>query len=177
MEEYQEFLNKLQKRGSKPHKIGHCLGSRDAWKWVRKNKWKALKDKPCEQSLYGQVINTVNQYLIERLLEGHRLEFPYKMGTLNVIHTASRVYMKDGKAVANYKTNWKATLKSWYEDPELKNGHIRIRHIANKIYYIRYSKAGASFANRSMYLFRANRSLLKRLGAALVKGNVVSESR
>lgn len=175
MEDYQEFLGKLQKRGSNPHRIRHCLGSRDAWKWVRKNKWKALDGKPCGQSQYSEIINTVNQFIVKQLLEGHEVEFPHQMGTLIISSVPTRVSIKNGKVTTNYRTDWKKTLDYWFEDRTAKEGHKYIKRIQKNLYFIRYCKNKALFKNRHFYSFRANRSLVKTFGKAVEEGSVVSE--
>ena len=97
MDQYQEFVGKLQKRGSKPHKISHCLGSRDAFHWVRKNHWEATGGKPIDKQLYSQIISEIHKVLVEAFLEGHEIEFPYQMGSLVLTRTPSKVFYEDGE--------------------------------------------------------------------------------
>lgn len=174
--EYQEFLNSLQKRGSKPHHINHCLGSRDAWKWVRKNKWKALGGTPCHQSIYSAIVDTVNKILVEQLLEGHEIEFPHQMGTLKLISAPTKVYVENGELKTNYRTDWKKTLELWYEDEEARNSHKTVKKINSRNYSIKYDKSKARYANRRLYQFRANRSLSKELGRASESRKIIAES-
>ena len=172
---YTEFLNKLQKKGSKPHRLTHCRGSRDAWKWVRKNKWKALGGTPCDQSLYSKIIDTVNKYLIEQLFEGHEIEFPHQMGTMRVTSFPSRIYMKDGEIVTNYRTDWKKTLELWYADEEARNTHKPIKKVTRRKYHIKYDKHKARYSNRRFYTLRLNRSLSRSFWKAVEEGKIVAE--
>lgn len=170
MEEYQEFIGKLQKRGSKPHKISHCLGSRDAFHWVRKNKWEATEGKPVDKLLYSQIISEIHKVLVESLVEGHEIEFPYQMGSLVLVRTPSKVFYEEGELKTNYRTDWKKTLDYRFnEDPE---GHKLIKRIQPYIYTVKYYKRGARYHNRKFYYFRANRSLLRKVGAAVERGKV-----
>lgn len=164
MEDYESFLNTLQKRGSKPHHIGHCYGSRDAWKWVRKNKWKELGKKPCDQSLYSNVISRVNRILAEELLEGHEIVFPHQMGSLRLSSTDTKVSIENGKVKTNCCTDWKKTLEYWYEDEEARESHKTIKWVQKRLIFIRYDKKAATFKNRRFYSFRPNRSIMKALG-------------
>lgn len=164
MEDYDSFLNTLQKRGSKPHHISHCYGSRDAWKWVRKNKWKELGGKPCDQSLYSNVISYVNQILAEKLLEGHEIVFPYQMGSLRLSSIQTKVSIENGKVKTNCCTDWKKTLEYWYEDKGAMEAHKTIKWVQKRLVFIRYYKRYATFKNRRFYSFRPNRSLIKTLG-------------
>lgn len=162
--EYQAFLNKLQKRGSKPHTITHCLGVRDAWKWVRKNKWKRTKGKPVSQSLYGSIINTVNKILIEQMLEGHVIELPMKMGSLYLASIPAKVEYEDGELKTNYRTDWQKTLRLWYKDKEARESHKTIKRVQDDVVSILWDKRKTNFTNKTFYIFRANRSLVKKVG-------------
>ena len=60
----------------------------------------------------------------------------------------------------------------FYEDEEGRNQHKTIKRIQPDIYYIRYSKHGANFHNRMFYQFRANRSFVRKFGAAIEAGAI-----
>lgn len=169
---YQRFLNRLQKRGSKPYTIGHCLGVRDAWKWVRRNRWRKLDGSTCSQALYSCIVNTVNQLLVEQLLEGHRIDFPSRMGSLYLASVPARIALEGGKLKTNYRTDWLKTLKLWYEDEEARNSHRTVKRIQKDIVFIRYDKGNANYTNKRFYLFRANRSLVRKVGSALEERKV-----
>jgi hypothetical protein len=169
---YQEFLNKLQKRGSKPHVITHCLGARDAWKWLRRNKWQRTKGRQVSQPLYSSIIDTVNQILVEQLIEGHEIELPMRMGSFYIASMPAKVAIEEGQMKTNYRTDWLKTLKLWYEDEEARNTHKSIKRIQKDIYFILYSKHKATFTNRMFYVFRANRSLVKKVGKAIEDGSI-----
>ena len=174
MNQYQEFVGKLQKRGSKPHKISHCLGARDAFNWVRSNHWKATKGKPVDKLLYSQIISEIHKLLVEMLLDGHEIEFPYQMGSLILTRTPAKVTFENGELKTNYRTDWKKTLDYRFnEDP---SGHKLIKRVQPFIYSIRYSKRKAKYHNRVFYLFRANRSLVKTLGAAVERQRMKAET-
>jgi hypothetical protein len=174
MDEYQEFLGKLQKRGSKPHKVNHCLGSRDAFMWVRRHKWEATGGKPIDKLLYSQIISEVHRELVEMLLEGHDVEFPYRMGNLILTRTPAKVFYEGGELKTNYRTDWKKTLDYRYNED--RNGHQRIKRVQPFIYRIKYYKRKANYHNRRFYLFRANRSLVRRVGAAVERQGMKVET-
>lgn len=162
--EYKSFLRQLQKQGSKPHRISHCYGVRDAWKWVRKNQWKALKGTHCSSSTYGAIINLTNKLLVEMLFEGHRIPLPYRMGTLELIATPASIKSLGGEVKSNYRTDWKKTLEYWHEDKEALQQRKRIKRVQKFIYSFYYSKHTAAYRNQRYYQFRVNRSLVRLLG-------------
>ncbi len=172
--DFKEYTNKLLKRGSKPYKLSHCLGARDAWKYTRKNKWKALKGLKCSSDVYGEIINQINLQLVDALLDGHEIEFPYQMGVLRLISTPVKLEMVNGKLKNNYRTDWKKTLQCWYEDPYMEKQGKVIKRVSNNLYSIEYSKTAARFRNRSYYMFRANRSLVRELGKRVEEGRINS---
>ena len=174
MMDYQEYLNKLQKRGSKPHKISHCLGSRDAFHWVRKNHWEATGGKHVDKLLYSQIISEVHKLLADALLEGHEIEFPYQMGCLVLSCTPSKVFYEDGELMTNYRTDWKKTLAYWFNG-EIDD-HKTIKFIQPFVYSVRYYKKTARYHNRKFYHFRINRSLLRKVAAAMEEGSVRAET-
>lgn len=161
---YQEFLNDIQKKGSKPHHIGHCLGARDAWKWVRKNKWKLLKGHKFCPQLYGALIGRVNTLLIEKLLEGHQIVLPHLMGSLELVGTPAKLKEEKGKLKTNYRVDWKKTLECWYNDEEARNERIKVKRIQKYLYSIKYSKSTSNYRNQKFYNLRLNRSLVRTLG-------------
>lgn len=148
----------------KTHKIAHCLGSRDAWKWVRKNKWKALGGEPFDQLLYSKIINAVNQNIVELVLEGKDVEFPHSMGRLRLIKEKKDVYISDGKVKTTYMKDWDKTLRMWFEDEEEREAHTVIRRVRPYSFKIAHIKDRTAFPNKHFYHFRANRKLNKRLG-------------
>lgn len=176
MTDYQEWLRELQK-WDKPreHRIDHCLGSRDAFHWVRKNKWKALDGKPCDKLLYSQIISAVNNELKELLLEGHEVEFPYQMGSLVLNCTPTSAYYKNGEVENNYKIDWKKTLQWLFEDSEAMDNHKRLKRIAPFYCKVRYYKKKARYLNQRFYYFRVNRSLRRKIGNANDAGRVNAE--
>ena len=175
MTDYQEFLSKLQKKGSKPYKLNHCLGSRDAFNWVRKNKWQALGGRKCDKLLYSQIVSEVNKILAEMLLEGHEIEFPHQMGSLVLAKKPARVFYKDGELETNYWTDWQQTVKLMYEDSEAYNEHMKIKRVQPYIYRIRYYIRKAKYRNRRFYKFHPNRSLVRTMGKTIESGRMNAE--
>lgn len=167
---YQEFLNSLQNKGSRKQHIGHCLGSRDSWEWVRHNKWVALNGNPCSSTIYSKIINEVNKNLIEVLLDGRVVELPYKLGHLYLKCVKPKAVFKDNMLKDNYPVDWKKTLEYWYKDSNAKEKHKKIKRVQDKLYFLQYDKRKAHYINKTFYSFRINRSLAKKIGKATELG-------
>lgn len=172
MNGYQEFLSDIQKKGSKPHRISHCLGTRDAWRWARKLKWEPTGGLKFTSDIFSRIVDTVNQELAESLMEGHEIELPYQMGNLRLIGIPARVKAENGKITTNYRTDWKKTLECWYADPDMRRQRKLVKRPAKYICSISYLKNTARYRNRRYYSFRANRSLVKALGKRIEEGKV-----
>ena len=175
MTDYQEFLSRLQKRGTHPYRINRCLGSRDAFHWVRKNRWKALGGKTCDKLLYSRIVTEVHRELLDLLFEGHIIEFPYQMGHVVLNCIPARVGYKDGELKNNYKVDWKRTLEFLHEDSEALEQHKRVKRIQPFIYQVRWYKRKAKFLNRRFYSFRPNRSLYRMIGKSQERGRLHAE--
>lgn len=169
METYDEFVARIQKKGPHKYHISHCLGTRDAWKWVRKNKWEALGGKPFDQLLYSKVINDVNIILSQKLLEGHEVEFPYQMGCLLLTFLPTKVRYKDGKLKSTYRTDWKKTMELWYEDEEARKNRLFVKRIQSDIYFLRYFKSKANYKNKRFYVFKPNNKYFRSIGKTAAK--------
>lgn len=174
--DYQDYLSEIQRRGSHSHQISHCLGVRDAWKWVRKNYWEDLNKVPCDASLYSKIVNTVNLFLVNQLLEGHYIQFPHQMGGLKLTSRAIKIALEGDVVKNNYPVDWKKTLRYWYEDTQAREAKQCIKRIQKRKYFIRYVRFGTFYKNRRLYTFRINRSLAKKLGKKVTEERVLAET-
>lgn len=160
----------MRKKGE--YIINNCLGSRQAWKWIRKNKWKLLNGKPIEDVVYSRIVTMIDKLLAESLLEGHIIVFPHQMGSIRIDKNPTKVLYRNGKVIDTYRVDWKKTLDYWEKDSEAKKQHMYIKRIQDYKYSIRYSKAGANYRNRRYYLFRANRHLTRTMLRAAEEGRI-----
>jgi hypothetical protein len=174
--DYQDYLSEIQRRGSHPYSINHCLGVRDAWKWVRKNHWEDLNGIPCDPSTYSKIINSINLFLVNQLLEGHYIQFPHQMGGLKLTSKTTKIALEGGVVKNDYPIDWKRTLRYWYEDSQAREAKQCIKRIQRRKYFIRYVRHGTFYKNRKLYSFRINRSLIKKLGKKVTEERIVAET-
>lgn len=104
---------------------------------------------------------------MEQLLEGHEIELPHRMGSIYLASTPARVACEGSEIRTNYRTDWIKTLRLWYEDAGARESHKTIKRVQKDIVFINYDKKKANYTNKRFYVFRANRSLVKKVGHAV----------
>lgn len=160
---FKEFINDIKKVSTKKKfKVSNSYGVFDANKYFMSIKPKK-QDYIISRSLYYQIIRRINNLLIEDLLNGLSIQFPYKMGKLEIIKTKTFVTFKNNKIKTNLPVNWKKTLQLWYNDEEAKNNKIIIRDENEYLYKVNYNKSKACFQNKFYYHFAINRFIKLRL--------------
>lgn len=161
--EYDEFRAKtLKLHGDRHFKITNSYGTKQAWRWIKKNKWLDI-GMPLTERTFGAIVKAVNSLLACRLLEGHDVVLPHRMGILELRKYASKIEFKNGKLVTNLPIDWKKTLQLWHSDSEAYENKTVVRSEAKEIFRIRYNKKFASYKNKSFYQFSANRNVRKAL--------------
>ena len=115
---YSEFRRQIQNSSKRCHKVTNSLGSYDAYKYIRKNKWFDI-GRPLTEHEFYQIIRRVNNYLAEELVNGNDIIFPNRMGKLELRKRNSLpVIDKNGSLKVTYAIDWDSTLKLWYDDEE-----------------------------------------------------------
>ena len=161
MIEYNKFrANVIKLRSNKHFKITNSYGTKEAWRWFKKNKWLDLGQSVTERE-FGAIIKAMNKLFVNRLLEGHDIILPCRMGKIELRKYKARIFYKDGKIVTNLPVDWKRTLQLWGEDTEAYNNKIIVRHEAKEVFRIIYNRQSANYNNKSFYQFNASRSVKK----------------
>ena len=148
-----DFKKEVTRVGSHKHIIPHCVGTREAWKYIRRNKWEGIGE-PVESSLYSEIINLMNKELVEDMLGGHTVVFPYGIGSMKIVNEPVRI-KPDGKN--NCLVDWKGTLEWWYSDPSAHSARKVLKRLSKSV--VRASFCKGNFTNRRFWLFRFNRDL------------------
>jgi hypothetical protein len=82
--EYTEFIDTIKNvKGSRTHKISNSYGVYDAFKFYRKNKPNQSKF-VLKESQYFAIIRNINESYSEQLLKGFDIEFPERMGKVEL---------------------------------------------------------------------------------------------
>lgn len=156
---FEDFIKEVKKvNKERCHKVTNSCGSKDAFKYYRKikpndNKY-VLTD--CQ---YLHIIRTINNYLRELLIQGKDVNFPEKMGRLEVRKRIVRKEFKDGKLKITSPIDWNATLKLWYENPICKNKKQLVRQEVEEVFSVKYNVNKANYNNKTFYEFFTNRDI------------------
>lgn len=170
--DYQEFRNEIQKANDKRiHKVTGSLGSYDAYKWIRKNKWLDI-ERPLKEGEFYRIIRKINQYLAEELSNGHEIHLPHRLGVLELRKRPTRVEIVDNRLVTTLPIDWDATLKLWYEDEESYQNKTLVRLESEEVFKVYYNKTSANYINKSFYTFRPNKELKRNISKHAKEGTL-----
>ena len=161
---YKDFKSAIQGlQNTRTHKVTNSLGSYDAYKYIRKNKWFNI-GRPLTEHEFYQIIRRINNYLAEELINGNDVIFPNRMGKLELRkRNALPIIDKNGNLKVTYAIDWDNTLKLWYEDEEAFNNKTLVRLPERNIFRIKYNKNTANYNNKSFMEFQVNRNIKVRL--------------
>ena len=166
-----EFRRKVLKvDGPRKHKVRNSWGIYDAYKYTRKNKWFDIGQPVTEHQFYS-IIRKINNYLADLLLQGHDIELPCRMGTIEVRKYDESISIKDGKVRSNLPVDWDRTLKLWSEDEEAYKERTLIKVEEKEIFKVYYNRIKANYENKSFYEFLVNRDFKRRLNQKIKNYN------
>ena len=168
MDEFRKQVLKVD--GPRVHKVKGSYGVYDAYKYIRKNKWFDIGQPVTEHQFYS-IIRKVNNLLVESLKEGHDIELPCRMGTIEVRKYDAIFSIKDGKVKTNLPIDWDRTLKLWSEDEEAFKKKTLIKMEEKEVFKVFYNRIKANYNNKSFYEFAVNRDLKRSLKRRIKNGN------
>lgn len=167
-----DFLSSVRKlHEPRVHKINHSLGTYDAYKFLRKNKWLNIGRSLTEHEFY-RIIRKVNDYLVESFLQGNDIKLPHRMGRLELRKYDARVTFDGENVKTNLPIDWDSTLKLWYEDEEAYKNKTLVKVEEKEIFKVYYNKQLADYNNQVFYEFNVNRELKKRLKQRIKEGKL-----
>lgn len=155
-----EILNNSKPRQTK---ISNSYGVCDYFKY-----YKQIKPKDTQYNInikqFCTIIGLINQMLADSIVNGHELEFPCRMGRLNLCKKKYEpIINQEGNLIYKAPVDWNKTLKLWHEDEEALQNKILIKNEPRSIVRIIYTKSNAIYNNKSFYYFSPNRTLKIRL--------------
>ena len=158
-DDFQKFRASIVKLNSnKDFKITHSYGTKQGWRWLKKNKWLNV-GQPITENQFGQIIKGVNKILLDKFLKGSDIKFPHRMGRLELRKYTPHIEVKDGRVITNLPINWKRTLQLWHTDKEAKDNKYLVRLETNEIFKILYNKHNAIFKYKQFFNFTPARGV------------------
>lgn len=166
---FQEFRKGILKAEEAKHKfkVTNSNGTKEAWRWIKKNKWLNI-GQPITELQLGTIVKAINNTIQDQLMEGKDVPLPKRMGRLEIRKFKASIDYKDGKVVTNLPVDWKRTLDLWWEDEESKKAKTLVRFENLERFAIYYNKGYANYTNKSFYRFIPTRTFKKRLRNKIV---------
>lgn len=168
----ESFKNRVRKVSGKRHyRITNSYGVYDGFKYYRKNRPEQPEYR-INESQYFAIIRGINKLLAESFVRGNIINFPHKMGKLELRKYEAKITFDGKKIKTNLPVDWESTLKLWYEDEESHQNKTLIKREEKEIYKICYDKRSANFNNKSFYQFIVNRDLKKAVKHGIKEENL-----
>ena len=167
MDDFRKKVLKLDK--PRQHKVNNSLGTYDAYKWIRKNKWLDI-GRPITEHEFYTIIRQVNNLLAENFLKGRDIVLPHRLGTIELRKYETKMSFNNGKLHTNLPIDWDRTLKLWAEDEEAYKEKMLVKVEEKEIFKVFYNKGKANYNNKSFYEFEVNRDLKRRLKQRIKDG-------
>lgn len=170
--EYSEFRKRVVKAEGEHHfEVTNSYGTKEAWRWLKKNKWLDLPE-PVTEREFGLIIKVINLTLRDHLLNCRDIELPHRMGRIEIRKFKAKLGIKDGKVITTLPPDWGRTLELWYEDKDSFENKTLVRFEELERFSFFYNKTKANFNNKSFYRFIPSRILKKELKQRIVNGTM-----
>lgn len=135
--------------------------------------YKKESKNPLDIKDYIELCNGYNQFLMDKVFEGHEVVLPKQMGSMYIVGTKTKLKFTDGKP--NLAPDWVKTKKLWDECEECKEKKQLVYHTNAHSGGIRYklmwSKKRMPIKNKTLYAFRLTRAHKRRIHDGIKNGN------
>lgn len=142
--------------------------------YTKKIKETPFAKKVFNRRLYTDIMKDFLVYLGDTLIETGRVVIPKKMGEIEIQGTPQKITYDEEGNLRGLSVDWKATNELWKEDPETKAKKQYVYHLNENTdgikYKIRWFKKGIFALNKAHYNFIMNRSIKRRVAAAIKNG-------
>lgn len=114
----------------------------DLYKKMGKPKW-------LNKKIYKEIIETINESIAMRMLNGETVQLPRSMGAVETRKYKRRLKIENGRIIGqNSDINWYETLKWWKEEPDARERGDKIYFEHPWKYRLIYNKDGLFYHNR-----------------------------
>jgi len=142
---------------------------RDSYKYHKKE-----SDNPTDIKTYISIVNGLNQFLMEQVLDGLEVVLPARLGVMSIVGTKQKVrFDTEGNPIL--PPDWVKTKALWERDPEAKARkqlvYITNDHTNGVRYKLFWSKKRVLVENKNLYSFRLTRTNKRAIHSKVVHEN------
>lgn len=132
--------------------------------------YQRVSKKPVDMTTYTQILAKYNKFLVQKVIEGHKVCLPSRLGYLSIVGKKIEI-RSDKKGLA---PDWVSTKKYWEENPEAKEKKTLLYHLNLHSdmtrYKFRWSKNKVWLKNKSLYNLRMTRANKRAVHKAILAG-------
>lgn len=135
--------------------------------------YKALSENPTDVKTYLLIGDGYRQFLMDKVIEGHEVTLPSKMGTISIIGSKRTLrFNEEGKPIL--PIDWKKTKQLWDRNPQAKEDK-KLVYCTNEatsgvVYKFLWSKLRFSIENKTLYALRMTRDNKRAVHKAIKEG-------
>lgn len=137
-------------------------------------KYKSDSKEPVMKPLYLKIAAGYNKFLMEKVLEGDKVVFPSRLGTLQVVGRKPKIRFDEDGKVVGLAPNFKATKDLWNSNPKAKEEKKIVYHTNAHTdgYRFKYlwSKARVNVGNKTLYALRMTKGNKRDVVAKIKSG-------
>ena len=164
-----KVVNATDKKGH--FTVTNSNGTKEAWRWIKKNKWLTI-GQPITELELGTIVKAINLTLQDYLLEGKDVRLPNRMGRIEVRKFNDKVEYDNEKLITNLPVDWDRTVRLWWEDKEAYKNKTLVRYEARERFFIYFNKKYSHFINKEFYKFTPTRSFKIRFKDKILNGQI-----
>lgn len=142
---------------------------RDSYK-----KYITTTDNPVDIKTYLLITGDYNKFLIDKVLDGHEITLPSRMGTLSIMGKRQEIKVDEEGNIKGLAPDWVKTKQLWESNPEAKERKQLLyhtnAHTDNTRYKYFWSKSRVLVENKTLYALRMTRNNKRAVHSKIVQG-------
>lgn len=135
--------------------------------------YKGVSQNPIDLKRYIELCNGYHKFLMGKVLEGHEVMMPSKMGMIS-IQGSKRKITFDENGKPNLAPDWQKTRAFWASHPGTKEEGKKIYHTNDHTGGVRYkfhwSKKRVIIKNKTLYSMQLTRANKRAISAEIKQG-------
>ena len=141
--------------------VRNSYGIKDAYRWCIKNK---LIGKHVKESDFRVIINTINEKICDKVVEGHKVTLPAFMGSIFLLKRENDNIFNN-KDKCTMPVDWLSTMELWYDDEDAREKKMIVRYEPKEVFKVMYTKG--KYKNVTYFRFYPMRAMKLKLKKAI----------